>query len=1426
MSPAATIESGIRPRKNGKPDRTLIRKGLQAFYGSLQYSVERQGFGKVSFDENALGELCNYINSDAEFAAAKAAPAVVKRGIQADHHVEHKGHSDVESYTFAAPVVLNGKRGNEAVVVQRTNRNKPHCVRILMPDGSGFDLDATERSSPNRSQGVQKNSSGQLMQTASFNSISETDENSNLRFSIKDASPVDVNELRAGNEKLRRALDLAEDQVKLTAGHKVKEGYVGTLAKRILKEYNSSFDYDTFKANLIKVFEYLSHAKNPNMAEVEEMTIGLMKRVIEKSNTFDAAGYEAYAGVRSYLRETGISLSEDQKLEAAVLSDTYGAYRASLFGSVKLTNDGLALDSAWQELSQMNPNLFPPDTNASDMPRTLLLAAKSIGKENFYKNEFAYDLDSFAADAWSYVFEAYFKSQTFADKKQAQIQELNKQMRLLRAASRKEAQAVEREIIRNATAHAKEIAKHDKREAALRDAMLMERVRKRVRPNGGMLTPPEIASLDVSDLSSTPKLAPIDASSERGGTSKFAESIERASVFSEETMELIRNEDDVRYYANITNAETLNEANNRLNSLGSSEALRWYNMPPQNATALDVAEGFILLKRYQDAGDYESAVTVVKKLRQMGTRAGQTTQAFAILGKLTPEGMAVYAQKELDDIRAELVKRFSQEWVDARAEMFQLTPEEMENICAAIEQASILPEGRDKILILSRIASVLEAKLPTNAGKVVKALARNFMLLNPKTMIRNVLGNAIMMPAYMVQDFVGAGVDRALARKTGIRTTGVTTPNRAALKAAKKGLYESFDDFRNHVNTREYSNDRFEIGSGNALKIGSGSAFRHYNKAQREAASPIKRPAMLLSNALNMMDRITGFLLDAGDRPFFEYHFTNALNNQLRLNNAAEPTAEMIEIATAEALMRTWQDDNAATEYISSLRKGANLNKEFGLGTLLVPFTKTPTNLVKALVEYSPAGLINALARKSRAYAYAVKKGSVTAQMQKDYVTALSKGITGTLIMLIAAALAAKGVLTGGDDDEDKDLAAFKKNILGVAPYSVVIDGKSYTYDWAQPVGGLMAISADFVQSMKDGKNAVKGIQLDEDDTEKSAAAAWIAKPINAIFNALAAGGNVIFEQSFLQGIQGLFSQEGVTSGMIDAALGSITQFVPTALGQVAQLADPYARTSYETGDWIGTARNKVVSKLPGARNELAPVVDVLGNDVLSNGGANNPFNVFLNPSNVYSKNATEAALEIYRVYQETGVLSVIPRVAAYRLEYDDATYEFTSHERAQYQRTMGRTNAEVVTQLLKSRSYSGLDDSDRAAALTYVTSYANAIAKEEFLLSKDVVYDFGSLSWVVKARDGQKVGLSVEDYIVAKTLSRGINSGLKDKEGETIDNSRGLLIMSAVYSNPAFAALPEKQRLYLFESLGVGKDVRHWNKALVEQELAKMRGK
>ena len=51
MEPVIEIQSEVRPRRNGKPDRTLVRKALQNYYGSLKYSVERRGFGTVQFDE-------------------------------------------------------------------------------------------------------------------------------------------------------------------------------------------------------------------------------------------------------------------------------------------------------------------------------------------------------------------------------------------------------------------------------------------------------------------------------------------------------------------------------------------------------------------------------------------------------------------------------------------------------------------------------------------------------------------------------------------------------------------------------------------------------------------------------------------------------------------------------------------------------------------------------------------------------------------------------------------------------------------------------------------------------------------------------------------------------------------------------------------------------------------------------------------------------------------------------------------------------------------------------------------------------------------------------------------------------------------------------------------------------------------------------
>ena len=57
-----------------------------------------------------------------------------------------------------------------------------------------------------------------------------------------------------------------------------------------------------------------------------------------------------------------------------------------------------------------------------------------------------------------------------------------------------------------------------------------------------------------------------------------------------------------------------------------------------------------------------SMVQVAKKMREMGTKAGQTVQAYNILNRLTSEGMVYYAQIELSEAFDVMSKNKIKKW--------------------------------------------------------------------------------------------------------------------------------------------------------------------------------------------------------------------------------------------------------------------------------------------------------------------------------------------------------------------------------------------------------------------------------------------------------------------------------------------------------------------------------------------------------------------------------------------------------------------------------------------------------------------------------------------------------------------------------------------------------------------------------------------
>lgn len=170
---------------------------------------------------------------------------------------------------------------------------------------------------------------------------------------------------------------------------------------------------------------------------------------------------------------------------------------------------------------------------------------------------------------------------------------------------------------------------------------------------------------------------------------------------------------------------------------------------------------------------------------------------------------------------------------------------------------------------------------------------------------------------------------------------------------------------------------------------------------------------------------------------------------------------------------------------------------------------------------------------------------------------------------------------------------------------------------------------------------------------------------------------------------------------------------------------------------------------------------------------------------------------------------------------YDDSEGEdkFTENDLSSddyivYSRRKSELYSSMESGLKNSQTFQKFTGEQKDKALSSAETYAKKTALHEV----DKTYEITD-KWVLKAQEAQqKYGIKPEIYVALKTQVSAIES-VKDRNGETIPNSKGLLIMQAVYNMPG---LSEKQRNALFEYLGVGKSIRHYNKARVNEKVRK----
>ena len=784
-------------------------------------------------------------------------------------------------------------------------------------------------------------------------------------------------------------------------------------------------------------------------------------------------------------------------------------------------------------------------------------------------------------------------------------------------------------------------------------------------------------------------------------------------------------QEEIWRYAPQTNKETMANAEARIGDTQKSLETAYgdFLSKGENFSPEDVGVGWILLKRFQDAGNYDAMVQVAKKMRNIATKSGQTVQMFNLQSRLTPEGMVKYAQSELMEAEQQFNKGKSQKEIDKYAKDFELTGEEVEFIKNQMEKIQGMEDGRAKNIEMAKINKMLSDKLPHQRGDSIKAWMRMSMLFNPKTQVRNVVGNALITPINALADVPASIADKAISKKTGTRTIGAPSLSGLATygKGFARGGVEAWQDYRMGLDTKDVDMSRFDITQKNPFVTDHKGAARVLNP---------------VSKGLNQANSFLDLVMSGGDRVFYQGAFDASLRNQMELNNVKTPTQDMIDIATQEALSRTWNDNNGYTQFVLNTRRA--LNKAsiggYGLGDVLIPFAKTPANLTKAIYDYSPVGLTTTLF-KTKSINNAIETGQITAQMQHDFAQNLGKGVAGTMLYAMAYALAKAGIATGSSDD-DKDVANFIKNTMGIQPYSIKIGDKSFTYDWAQPVAAPIAIASDAYQN------------LTRDSDEDTA-----TRIFNTILDVSNTGFNVLMQQSFLQGIsEVLNSNEGVANGIIEQVIGLPARAVPTFVQQINNMFDKTQRVAFEKNQPLKTGKQNVISKLPGQSQRLAPRVDALGNEVQRYGDSESDLTYalknFLSPANQSNRKTSKAASEIYEVYEATGDKTIMPMVAPYYIQNKTVgRIDLDSKDRATYQKISGKLINDAVVELTNDADYNKLSYDEKAEVLNGVVSYANAKAKEHFTGFMANTYN--------PANKKINNGMSIADYYLEKTMNK-----------------------------------------------------------------------
>lgn len=743
------------------------------------------------------------------------------------------------------------------------------------------------------------------------------------------------------------------------------------------------------------------------------------------------------------------------------------------------------------------------------------------------------------------------------------------------------------------------------------------------------------------------------------------------------------------------NQDALNEAAAEIQEKGAAASRNKITRAVANGKIVDgdIEKAMLLYSAYAQRGDVDNASEMIVDLATMGNMAGRNLQLFKLLRKLTPEGQAMTVKKMVERsvenmIRSGQVKKGYKAEVDPQLlKEYQKTAAENARAVSA-EQKEASAEKMQEIQ--QAIFAAEAAKMPATFKAKWDAWRYMAMLGNAKTQVRNFAGNLLFMPYKKAKDTMAAVFEKALPKNQRTKAVFQDVDLLAWAKVDAKNP--------DVVNALKYSGKIGEDASSAQFaenkKVFNNKALEAIRKASEWAP---KAGDMLFKNGY-YAESLAGFLKARG--------YTGA-----DFQNGNIPEGVMLEArsyAVQEAMKATFNDCNAFSDAIASFGRKTTDNawtKALNVvGEAVLPFRRTPANIIVRFTEYSPVGLL----KGAWDMATKVQSGKISAAAAIDQISA---GMTGSAVMALGYFLA-KGIggvkITGSGTDEDEKRQGHQDYALEFS-----IGGETYSYkiDWAAPANLPLFVGANICKALEDaGEDADVSFI-----TTVMHSLATMMEPMLAL-SCMSSLNDLV------EGIRYAPEGEALYTAATDIATSYLTQGIPALVRQTHQAIRENKTTTFANSD-DATIRDlqKIGAQVTGSGAFQTDKRNAWGETETTESGWLRAVNAFFNPGTLKKVDNGPVETELSRL-KEVQAEKVSPPVTGKTVTYTDNDGNIHRDMRLteeQYQtlaKTQGQTAKRLLEEIFASKDYQSMTDVQKAATVQAVYDYAKEQGKKAAL--------------------------------------------------------------------------------------------------------------